>query len=74
MQYAGWERVELTKREKEVLLWVVAGKSNSDISTILSISDHGVDFHLRNLFKKLGVTSRVVAALRGVQLGLIIPD
>ena len=69
-----WERIELTRREKEVLLWVIAGKSNSEISAILSLSEHGVDFHLRKIFKKLGVTSRVVAALRGVQMGLISPD
>jgi PAS domain S-box-containing protein len=73
-QYTRWERVDLTKREKEVLSWVMAGKSNSDISAILNISEHGVDFHLRNLFKKLGVSSRVGAALRGVQMGLIDPD
>ncbi|MDC4206650.1 MAG: PAS domain S-box protein [Candidatus Manganitrophus sp.] len=73
-QHTRWERVELTKREKEVLSWVMAGKSNSDISAIMNISPHGIDFHLRNLFKKLGVTSRVGAALRGVRMGLIDPD
>ena len=73
-QYSRWGHVTLTKREKEVLSWVMAGKSNRDIGTILGISKHGVDHHLRNIFKKLGVASRGVAALRGIQMGLINPE
>lgn len=68
------EKVDLTRREKEVLSWIMAGKSNSEISTILNISEHGVDFHVRNLFKKLGVTSRAGAAVRGAKMGLIDPS
>jgi PAS domain S-box-containing protein len=73
-EYIRWEQVQLTKREKEVLSWVMAGKSNSEISAILKVSEHCIDFHLRNIFRKLGVSSRVGAALRGVQMGLIDPD
>ena len=64
------ELPELTKRQREVLCWIAAGKSNWDIGQILSISEHGVDFHVRNIFKKLGVNSRVVAVARASQLGL----
>lgn len=39
----------LTNREKEVLLWSMRGKSNWDIAMILNISEHGVNFHVRNI-------------------------
>jgi len=61
----------LTKREREVLKWCATGKCNWDIAKILSISEHGVEFHLRNIFKKLEVNSRVSAVVSGIRFGLI---
>jgi len=63
----------LTKRESEVLLWCSRGKSNWEIGKILSISEHGAEFHLRNIFKKLDTNSRVVAVVKAVQKGWIQP-
>lgn len=65
--------MSLTKRESEVLLWCGRGKSNWEIGKILSISEHGAEFHLRNVFKKLETHSRVVAVVKAMQLGLIQP-
>lgn len=56
----------VTPRELEILKWCKDGKSRDDIQKILSISRQTVDFHLGNIFKKLGasnVTSAVVIAL-----------
>ncbi|WP_068318462.1 helix-turn-helix transcriptional regulator [Aliiruegeria sabulilitoris] len=61
----------LSERETEVMTWVAEGKSNSVIATILGISPHTVDTHLRRAFQKLDTTSRTVAAVRAVQGGLI---
>ncbi|MEM8941616.1 MAG: LuxR family transcriptional regulator [Pseudomonadota bacterium] len=61
----------LSPRESEILMWVARGKSNAVISSILSISGHTVDTHLRRTFDKLGVNDRVTAALRGAALGLL---
>jgi len=63
----------ITRREKEVLNWVAAGKSNWEISEILSVSEHTVDFHLRNIFKKLQVNSRITAVVKAIRLNLIAP-
>ena len=63
----------LTSREQEVLLWSMKGKSNWDISKILNISEHGVDFHVRSILKKLEVNSKLTAAVKALSLGLIKP-
>lgn len=64
-------RPHLSRRETEILTWVARGKSNPEISIILSISAHTVDAHLRRVYLKLGVFERISAALRGVGIGLI---
>jgi DNA-binding NarL/FixJ family response regulator len=51
----------LTDRELEVLRLVSAGRSNRDIATALTISEHTVARHVQNIFAKLGVSSRTAA-------------
>jgi DNA-binding CsgD family transcriptional regulator len=60
----------LTKREIEVLKYISQGKANKEIATKLFISEHTVRTHLNRIYKKLGVSSRVEAALyyRGLRL------
>jgi DNA-binding NarL/FixJ family response regulator len=55
------ERHGLTERELEVLRLVAAGKSNREIGTALTISEHTVARHIQNIFAKLGVSSRTAA-------------
>ncbi|GFE64177.1 response regulator transcription factor [Litoreibacter roseus] len=64
-------RQKLSRRETEVLLWIARGKSNQDISTILSISPHTVDTFCRRLMQKFDATSRTTAAVRAAQWGLL---
>jgi len=64
-------QAKLTPREKEVLKWIAEGKSNSVIATILNLAEATVDFHIRNLFKKLNVVSRTQACVHAVMMGLI---
>ena len=52
----------LSRREREVLRLVAAGKSNQAIAAELTISDRTVERHLSNIFVKLGVASRTAAA------------
>ena len=54
----GWN---LAARELEVLQHLAAGHRNRSIGSALSISENTVKFHVRNLFKKLGVRSRTEA-------------
>jgi LuxR family transcriptional regulator/LuxR family quorum-sensing system transcriptional regulator CciR len=61
----------LTRRELDVLGWVVRGKSNSVIAELLGISEHTVDTLMRRVYRKLGVGDRTSAALRAVGSGLV---
>ena len=62
------EKLGLTPREAEVLLWVAQGKANSDIGLILSTSESTVKKHLEHIFEKLQVENRGAASLRAVEV------
>ncbi len=51
----------LTAREAEILSWVVQGKTNPEIGTILGIQLTTVKKHLESVFTKLGVENRTAA-------------
>jgi DNA-binding CsgD family transcriptional regulator len=61
--------IELTSRERDVLLWVSRGKTNAEIAEILWVAPSTVRKHLENIYAKLGVNTRTAAATRF--LGLI---
>ncbi len=61
------QRLQITDREAEVLLWLSYGKSSSDISDALSISPRTVQKHLENIFEKLGVETRAAAAAMAIR-------
>lgn len=63
----------LSPRESEVLKWVAEGKSNWAIGEILNISEHGVDFHMRNILRKLDADTRISAVVKAIHCGLIFP-
>ncbi|AYG70505.1 LuxR family transcriptional regulator [Rhizobium sp. CCGE531] len=62
---------ELSLREKECILWVARGKSSWDIGIIMSISENTVNFHIKNVMRKLDAASRTVAAIKAINLGFI---
>ena len=49
-----------------MLIWLVRGKSNRDIATILNLSPRTVDKHLEAVFRKLGVENRTSAVALAV--------
>jgi DNA-binding NarL/FixJ family response regulator len=63
--------VELSERESVVLEAVARGLSNREIGRELWISEQTVKFHLRNLYRKLGVSSRAEAARYAYRSGLV---
>ncbi|WP_152196049.1 AAA family ATPase [Georgenia subflava] len=50
--------VELTPQERQVATLVGEGLSNREVAAQLFLSPRTIDFHLRNVFTKLGVASR----------------
>lgn len=61
---------ELTPRETEILGHIAEGKSNKVIARELDISDGTVKLHVKSILRKLGMHSRVEAAVMAVQSGL----
>jgi DNA-binding CsgD family transcriptional regulator len=62
---------ELSDREREILCLVATGASNKEIASSLFISSNTVKVHLRNIFAKIGATSRTEAAMIAVNAGLV---
>jgi len=62
---------DLSEREIEILSLVAKGKSNKDISQELFISPNTVKVHLRNIFSKIGVTTRTEATLFAIREGMV---
>jgi DNA-binding CsgD family transcriptional regulator len=56
----------LTWREREVLQWAAAGKTDRDIADILAISHRTVHKHLQRVYSKLGVETRTAAVMRAI--------
>jgi DNA-binding CsgD family transcriptional regulator len=56
--------VPLSKREKEVVELVLQGKSNKQIALALDISVRTVEFHLKNVYAKFQVSSRIELVLK----------
>jgi DNA-binding NarL/FixJ family response regulator len=58
----------LTRRAAEALLWLSQGKTNSDIATILGITESTVKKHVQEIFEKLGVETRGAATVRALEV------
>jgi DNA-binding CsgD family transcriptional regulator/riboflavin transporter FmnP len=55
---------QLSKREREVAALLLQGKSNKLIALSLGISDRTVEFHLKNIYTKYQVSSRIELILK----------
>jgi len=58
----------LTPRAAETLLWLAQGKTNSDIATILGITESTVKKHVQEIFEKVGVETRGAATVRALEV------
>lgn len=63
--------IELSPREAEVLRWTAEGKTSSEVSEILNISERTVNFHVNNVLVKLGAANKTAAAIKAVMLRLL---
>ncbi|HEY2342020.1 MAG TPA: response regulator transcription factor [Chthoniobacteraceae bacterium] len=60
-------KLGLTPRAAEALLWLAQGKTNSDIATILGITESTVKKYVQEMFDKLGVETRGAATVRAFE-------
>lgn len=51
----------LSTHQREILQWVARGKTNREIAIILGSTRRTIDYHLQEILRKLGVTSRTQA-------------
>jgi DNA-binding CsgD family transcriptional regulator len=61
----------LSRREREVVRLLAVGRTNREIAQELFLSPRTVDMHVRNILRKLDCRSRVEAANRASELGLV---
>jgi DNA-binding NarL/FixJ family response regulator len=61
-------KLGLTPRAAEALLWLAQGKTNSDIASILGITESTVKKHVQEMFDKLGVETRGAATVRALEV------
>ena len=61
----------LSDREKEILVSLANGLSNKDIARRVFVSENTVKFHLKNIFLKLSVDSRLHAIQAAQRMGLV---
>lgn len=64
----------LTRRELEVLNWVMVGKSSWEISRITRCSEATVNFHIGNIRQKFNVNTRQQALVKAIRMGIITPE
>jgi DNA-binding NarL/FixJ family response regulator len=72
-RYAGPQdpSLDLTAREREVLGQLAQGVHIQEIARQLGLSRHTVGDHVKNLYRKLNISSRAEAALHARSLGLV---
>lgn len=61
----------LTCREQEVMQLIVRGYRSQEMGTLLEISTHTITTHIKNMYRKLKVSSRSEAIFEAFQQGLI---
>lgn len=64
----------LTRREREVLTLLLSGYSNKEIARSIEVQEVTAAFHLKGVFRKLGVSNRTQAAAMALRNGWAQPD
>lgn len=60
----------LTKREKEVLSFILAGKTNKEIAHELYRTERTVEYHRNRMMRKLGTHTTVELFKRAIAMGI----
>lgn len=65
--------VDLSEREREVLVLIASGASNPEIAERLYLSERTVKGYVSNIFAKLGARDRAAAIILAYEAGLVVP-
>ncbi|MEW5820085.1 MAG: response regulator transcription factor [Cyanobacteriota bacterium] len=71
LHFTDGEFESLSKREKEILAYIVKGYSNKEIAQLAYINEITVGNHISRMFQKLKVANRTQAAVLALKYGLI---
>lgn len=63
--------VELSPRERDVLQLVADGQTNREVAAALYLSEHTVNFHMKNILAKLHLKNRTQAVAYAIRTGLV---
>lgn len=69
-----WGSSSLTRRELDIVRRVAKGASNKDIAWQLKLGEQTVKNHLRRIFRKLRIASRVELALLALENRVVLPN
>lgn len=61
---------DLTQRERQILQLVLEGKTNKAIAGEACISEKTVEFHLDNIYSKIGARTRLMASVWAIHNGI----
>lgn len=64
----------LTTREKEVLGMIGRGLRNAEVAETLKLSENTIAGYIKDIYRKLGISSRAEASWHAARLGLGAPD
>jgi DNA-binding NarL/FixJ family response regulator len=64
-------KAPLSPREQEILRLVATGSSNKEVARALGVAESTVKIHVQHILRKLGLSSRVQAAVYAAEHGLV---
>lgn len=67
----GTANIQLSLRQREVLIWTAQGKTTWETSRIMQCTESTVNYHLKQVFRKLQANNKTHAVTRALDLGLI---
>lgn len=67
------QRFFLTHREEEILTWIATGMTRDQISDQLNVTKHTVNYHLKNIIRKMEANNVTEALLKAIKDGIISP-
>lgn len=70
---AGPPRPALSPREQEILALIAAGASNKEAARTLGVAESTIKIHVQHILRKLGLSTRVQAAVYATEQGLVKP-